>query len=159
EINIMKIARQSSSLSNGERHARSFAAFARTSAWIAALGGLAFAGNANEVKVPRTLPDMSGVRMQAQPIVKPAQPILKNDLAPSDMRTSRGSKPALPGSISTNAAAAVKPAQHAHAIDHTRMYFRDAANGAIWARGALYKSEFRSDRATFVPFFGSHADK
>jgi hypothetical protein len=117
---------------------------------IAALGGIAFASTHDEAKAPRPLPDMRGVHTQAAPVTKDPS----DHVAP---RAAIVSTPADELAHDAQLASAAGARRRVSAIDHSRMYFKESQHDSLWARGASYKSEFRAERATYVPFFGSRA--
>jgi len=79
-------------------------------------------------------------------VKSPAEPSL-----PPTPELPRGS-PSLPSVA--NGTASTPPTPAFGHIDHSRMYYFDAQDGTIWARGANFKASFGARGATLLPCFG-----
>lgn len=105
-----------------------------------------------EIKVPHVLPVAEDVKTPAPAPTVGESRIPRSSPRPTSTPAPIGTKHA-PNAMAADA--------HARAMqqrfDHVQV--GEPGDGAIWARGRDYKASFASDGVTFVPFFGSKAER
>jgi len=123
----------------------------RSSVWLCAAFALTPAALAqDEVKVPRLLPVVEDIKTPTPALIQGESRIPTAQARPSGLPAPIGTKHA------QNAEAV---AEHARERRFERVQVGDPGDGAIWARGRDYKASFAAEGVTFVPFFGSKAER
>src|SRR6516164_9772706 len=91
------------------------------------------------------LPDLGDVKSAPEPGRSP-EPLLASP-DPELVPASATSEPTPRANAPTQRA----PIPGRRSIDHSRMYYNEAGDGSLWARGAHYKASFDGRGATFFP--------
>jgi hypothetical protein len=112
----------------------------------------AYAGDAP--KVPRPLADRPDVKTPALPAASTMSPA---SALPRMQAASTGNvRPEVEHARAMEKAIAA--GTHGR-VDHSRLFWDQPGDGAIWARGSNWKARFDAHGASFVPFLGSSAPR
>lgn len=119
---------------------------------VPATAFLTFAASAvlaqETVKIPRALPHMEDLKLPAPP------PDGRESAAPPRILPPSAEPARFEAKI---AGESTKDA--AVEIDVSKVFFDEAGDGRIWARGRAYKASFDREGATYIPFLGSNAPR
>jgi hypothetical protein len=114
----------------------------------------AFAGD-TATKVPAPLVHGDDVKTPAPP---PSTELRPASAVPSGGSTPMGHK-RFEDEHARSIERALASPTHRDIVDHSRMYWDQPGDGAIWARGRDWKAKFDAHGATFIPFLGSDAPR